>query len=326
MRHRPQRGRPVRRRRQLTLHLHRLTAAIALLAVAAVGCTSDDEPTSARDTADPSATDAGLPDAPFRADLNQNRIQEGSRDVNAKLTNVSGAPLTVSTIALHSTQFEPMPPAEKGSTFTPGATIDLVVEYGEPTCEGELEQLAYDVTLDDGSTITVPVNRHGVAWIRRLYDRDCALDDIHSIASIAYADTSAFTREQVDGELKLVGDLVIKANPEAAPDASFTVDEVFGSVLVNFGARSADELPRTFTASEGELRLPLSIGAFRCDPHARGESSQTFLWSVYLTPSDGPQVRLILTPDQHLKLATLNLIDDVCADPHGDGTAGGLTD
>ena len=298
-------------------------AAVALVAIAVTSCTSDDSSTRSPDPAssEPTTTadDAGLP---FTADLNQNRIQEGSRSVNAKLTNTSDQPLTVAAIGLHSDLFAPMPPAEKGSTFGPGQTIDLVVEYGDPTCEGELTELAYDVVLDDGTALTVPVNKHGTAWLRRLYDRDCALAGVHEIADIEYADD--FHRAQFDGELKLTGDLVITAAPGADPDASFSVDEVFGSVLVNFEPASRDELPHTFGAADGELRLPLTIGAFRCDPHARGESSQTFLWSVYLTPEGGPQVRLILKPDKSLQIQTLNLIDDVCADPHGDGTAGGL--
>lgn len=327
MRHRPRRGHADRDRRELTPRPLRRTAAIALIAIAAVACTSDDDPTpsaagSTTSTATTAAADPGA--VPFRADLNQNRIQEGTREVNAKLRNISDEPLTVASVSLDSDQFEPMPPAAKNSTFVPGQTIDLVVEYGTPTCEGDLTELAYDVTLDDGMQYTVPVNHHGVAWLGRLYDRECALASIASIASIRYGDE--FRRERVDGELVLVGDLVVTAAPDADPAASFTVDEFFGSVLVNVGAYDPSELPRTFTASDGELRLPMTIGAFRCDPHARGESSQTFLWSVYLTPADGPQVRLILKPGQRLQLEALDLIDDVCPDPHGNGSAQDLRD
>jgi hypothetical protein len=59
--------------------------------------------------------------------------------------------------------------------------------------------------------------------------------------------------------------------------------------------------------------LPVLAGsAHRCDGHARGNSSQTFLLSVYLRLGDAPVQRRILTPAEPDQVRVLAVIDRDC--------------
>ena len=101
-----------------------------------------------------------------------------------------------------------MPPAEKGSVFAPGQTIDLAIEYGDPNCEGDLEQASYTAQLGDGSTVELSIDAAGMEWLDRLYTKECAIKTIADIASIEYG--PRFTRDVVDGRQVLTGELVLR--------------------------------------------------------------------------------------------------------------------
>lgn len=269
------------------------------------GCSGESDPNG---TAPTSTAD----DVALAATLTQSRVNEGTRIINAELTNTSDAPVVVDTVKLDSSQFATLAPADKGSTFAPGQTIDLAIEYGDPICDGELKQTSFTVGLDDGSTVELSIDAAGMQWLNRLYTKECALESVSDIATIEYGPT--FTRATVDGELVLTGELVLKRPSGSDTSTVLTVRSLAGSVLVRFDPNPASALPAQLTPGLEELRIPIEFGAFRCDQHARGQSSQTFLLSVFVKPPDLPQQRVILAPDEQLQGEILDLIDDVCGD------------
>lgn len=246
------------------------------------------------------------------ATLTQSRVNEGTRLINAELTNTSDSPVTVETVTLDSSQFGALTPEPKGSVFAPGATIDLAIDYGEPDCDGALEQASYTVTLGDGSTQELSIDADGMAWLGRLYDRECALASIADVATIEYGER--FRRARVDGELVLAGDLLVHRPPGSDRSATLTIRGLAGSVLIRFEPDPVGSLPVDLPADQERLEVPITFSPFRCDQHARGQSSQTFLLSVYVVLPGEPQQRLILVPDRGLEGQILDLIADVCGD------------
>jgi hypothetical protein len=232
--------------------------------------------------------------------------------INAELTNASDGPVTVATVALDSSQFAPVPAAEKESPFAPSQTIDLSIEYGNPTCDGPLKQASFTVQLADGSTVELSIDSAGMEWLDRLYTKECALRSINDIATITYG--PEFKRAIVDGQLVLTGELILRRPTDGDAAQSLTVRSLGGSVLVRMEPNPPPELPAVLKPGIDELRIPISLGAFRCDQHARGQSSQTFLLSAFVKPPDLPQQRVILVPSRSVQNQVFDLIDDVCGD------------
>jgi hypothetical protein len=270
------------------------------------GCTG-------RDSGSPegAATSATVDGVSFRADLNQSRPQEGTRQINAHLTNTGDDAVTVTSVKLVADQFEPLPATPKDSTFVPGQTIDLVSEYGDPTCdEPRISIASFTLTLADGSSQMLPVNRHGLAWLNRLYVDECNLRAINEVASISYG--PELVRTIADGEPALLGSVLIQRQPDA-PDEPLTIRTMRGSVLIDFVPAEAGALPATLGPNQQELSIPILFEAFRCDQHAIADSTQTFILSVYAQRGDGPQQRVILVPDKRRQAQIFAMTAAACA-------------
>lgn len=220
--------------------------------------------------------------------------------------------MTVQSVTLDSSQFGAMPPAEKGSVFAPGQTIDLAIEYGDPTCEGDLRQASYTAQLGDGSTVELSIDAAGMEWLDRLYTKECAIKTIADIASIEYG--PRFTRDVVDGRQVLTGELVLRRPTDSDDSKPLTVRSLGGSVLVRLESNPASALPAALRPGVAELRIPILFGAFRCDQHARSQSSQTFLLSAFVKVASLPQQRVILVPSKHVQGQIFAMIDADCGD------------
>lgn len=287
----------------------RWIVAVAAGVLLVAGCSGDSD--SPSNSAASTSSGAGEATA-LSATLTQSRVNEGTRTINAELTNTSDQPVTVESITLDSTQFAALPPAEKGSVFAPGQVIDLAIEYGDPTCDGDLAQTSYTAVLGDGSTVELSIDRPGMEWLDRLYTKECALRTIGDIASIEYGPT--FTRATVGGDQVLTGELVLRRPAGSDQSSTLTVKSLGGSVLVRLEANPPSSLPATLKPGVEELRIPILFGSFRCDQHARAGSTQTFLLSAFVTTPGLPQTRVILVPDKHVQGQIFHLIADVCGD------------
>jgi hypothetical protein len=283
-----------------------LRAATTVLVLTA-GCTGDDSHES------PAPTGREHESAmSFVGDLNQNRPQEGTRSINAHLTNRSGQTLTVTSIRLDTAQIASLPPTPKDTTFAPGRTIDVVTQYGEPRCDGEAtSESTFEVTLSDGSTQSIPLTRHGEAWLTRLYADECRVAAIRAVASLAYGPT--LVRTTVEGLAALRGTLVVRRANAADDEATLTIRGVYGSVLIQLEPAEPKALPAVLRPGHDKLSIPIVFRSFRCDSHARADSTQTFVLSVYAQVPDSRQQRVILVPDHTMQRQIFAMIDDACA-------------
>ena len=93
---------------------------------------------------------------------------------------------------------------------------------------------------------------------------------------------------RVGGEEYLPADLVLRRRPGAR--TAVTLVDLGGSVLIDLAPRAAGARCRSGCAADRRaLSVPLLLGsAHRCDAHALGQSSQTFLISAYLRLAGRP--------------------------------------
>jgi hypothetical protein len=114
----------------------------------------------------------------------------------------------------------------------------------------------------------------------------------------------------VGGELWLPGTLEVGHHPG---QPQVTVVDLGGSVLLDLRTRQKGLLPVSTADPRVGRGIPVLIGStHRCDAHALGQSSQTFLISAYVRVAGSPTQRVILIPDKADKARIQSVIDRVC--------------
>jgi hypothetical protein len=162
----------------------------------------------------------------------------------------------------------------------------------------------------DGAVVDVPLEHDDARGLARLHVRACAQQRLERSASVALR----LRREPVTraGEEYLPGAVVVRRRPGAPEELS--VLDLAGSVLLELKPRDGRSvLPARLAAEHDVLRLPVLVGSVhRCDAHALGQSSQTFLFSVYVRLRGQPAQRVTAIPDQATKEALTGILDRDC--------------
>ena len=148
------------------------------------------------------------------------------------------------------------------------------------------------VAVVNGRTRRLPLSVEDPRLLLRLHTKACAAERLDAAATVRLRLAVRTTR--VGGLEYLPGRLVL-AQRAGATDRVRIVD-LGGSVLLDLlprGGRKA--LPGELAGERRELVFPVLLGsAHRCDAHALGQSSQTFLISAYLRLGSEPTQRVIL--------------------------------
>lgn len=245
------------------------------------------------------------------ATLTQSRTDLGTPMINAQLTNTSEVSVTVASIAIRSPELAPVPTSLKGTTYAPGRIIDLRLPYGRPLCKSDkLTSATYEVTLDDGTTLSLPLDQHGLGWLNGLYRHDCAVRALEQVAKIEFSPAARRTTRGADQYLE--ASLIVRRPPNSPMDTPFEVKGLGGSVLLRMLPRTAGEFPFVLEPGQREATIPILIGTFRCGPHEMSASQQTFVLSAYASTPDVHVQRLILPPPAPLREKAQQLLVDVC--------------
>jgi len=261
----------------------RLLLAVAASSVlAGAGCSS------------PSAPNPAPTPAPSRlvASVTQFRFDEGTRNLKAGVTNDSGEDIRVSqaTIAWDGFAFPTVPVA--GGVVHPGQTAAFSIAYGAPQCSAPPRARPQLVAVVNGRTLRLPLRVEDPRLLVRLHAKACAAERLDAAATVHLR--LAVRTTQVGGVEYLPGRLVLTHRP-GATDRVRIVD-LGGSVLLDLlprGGRKA--LPGELAGERRQLAFPVLLGsAHRCDAHALGQSSQTFLISAYVRLGSDPTQRVIL--------------------------------
>ena len=292
-----------RTRRHPGLTMRPYLAALAVLALVVGGCTVG---CTEQQTPDVDQ----VPAARLDASVAQFRFDEGTRNLRAGVTNNSDRDIRVSsaTIVWDGLAFPQVRIAD--DLVTPGLTAAFRIAYAAPRCSEEPSERPVLEAVVDGRTRRLPLRVEDPGLLVRLRDRACAAERLDAAATVRLT----FGRRTVtaSGEEYLPGAVVVTRRDGPAPP--LRVVDLGGSVLVDFVPRDGRAaLPVTLRPDQRRLVLPVLAGsAHRCDGHARGNSSQTFLLSAYLRLGGAPVQRRIVVPTEPDQVRLLAVIDRDC--------------
>ncbi len=260
-----------------------LAAAAVPLALLA-GCSADRPPAPAA----PTST------APVRLDASvaQFRFDEGTRNLKAGVTNHTDHDIRVSRATLSWDGFAfPTVPLPDDAVH-PGQTAAFTIAYGAARCGRAPATEPVLVAVIDGRTTRLPLRVEDPGLLDRLHAKACAAQVLARTATVHLR--LATSTETLRGEEYLPGRLVVRHRPGAT--GRVLLVDLGGSVLLDLVPRAGpDALPGELAPDADVLAFPVLMGsAHRCDPHALGQSSQTFLISAYVRLGTDPVQRVVL--------------------------------
>jgi hypothetical protein len=252
--------------------------AVVVTASCLVGACADGEdaatPTTATTT---TATTTTVP-APVEglvATVATNRLYVVDHAFGVGLQNVGAVPVAVQRIRLDSGLFEPADPGDQSVQLQAGGRrFVLPAPYGPPRCGDAAEpSFAVDVVLADGREVHVPATEEFPGAIVRLHERECFTVEVHERVDFRLGDDWTQDGTAIHGELRL---------EQRHPGDAVAVDDVRGNVIFTVSAdavRVDDDHP--------SARVPITISADRCDPHAVAEFKRPYVLLAYVVVGDG---------------------------------------
>ena len=257
-------------------------ALLAAVVACSAACSGDPGPEAATPTP-----------APLRlvASVAQFRFDEGTHRLKAGVTNHSDREIRVSqaTIVWDGLAFPTVPVT--GGEVLPGQTAAFTISYGAPQCSQPPATEPVLVAVVDGRTTRLPLRVEDPQLLDRLHAKACAAQRLGDEASVDLRVATA--TETLAGEEYLPADLVLRHRPGAT--ARVRLVDLGGSVLLTLTPRSGGPARAELAPGQEVLSYPVLFGsAHRCDAHALGQSSQTFLVSAYVRLDGQPTQRVIL--------------------------------
>jgi hypothetical protein len=255
---------------------------------------------------------AVAPPPPLRLDasVTQNRFDEGTTVLLAGVTNKSNRDIRVTraTIAWDALAFRSV--RLPGDAIHPTQTAAFRIRFGDPRCGKPSRTRPVLVAEIDGRTRRLRLRVEDPGLLVRLQVKACAQQRLDRAASVELRMASRTIR--VAREEYLPADLVLRRRSGSV--APVRVVDLDGSVLIELlprhGRRS---LPVVLEPGRPTLDVPVLFGsAHRCDGHARGQSSQTFLFSAFVRVGDRAVQRVVLPLTSAEQNRVIGVVDRDC--------------
>lgn len=226
----------------------------------------------------------------------QSRLDEGSRRAQVRVSNGTDRSLEVEAVGVEWAGFPGKVQAVEYDVPAQ-AVIDLRYRLPRPECRSDVAEAPMrGVVVTRSRTYRRDMPADGRRFLQRLHSTACAARDIAEAVDVRW-DVRGHER---DG-------LVLKRSGGGDAEA-VAVEQVQGSVLFDLAVPAGAEL----TAEAERVVVPVELSAGRCDEHARSQSTQTFLWRVWLRLDDGPLLPLVLEPPRRDHEALLAWLDREC--------------
>jgi hypothetical protein len=289
--------------------MRRTATALAVLLCAACGGAPAASTASAPSSSSPAASSpAALPSGPavppvtgIEAVAVQLRTDEAlGGQVQVRVTGTGSEPFTVTSVAIDSPGFAPLPDRAVTAAFVPGRTIDLPTPFGAVVCDRAAEPAATRLTVvrPDGRSevLRVPLAAEDLT---RIQAEACAAQAVFAVAGVAV------TGLAVDGET-VTGSLALTRAGD--DDRAVTLSRLDGNVLYDVEA----PLPRTLAAGEGSLEVGVEFSMASCHPHVLAEVKQPYLFLLGVHVGDGAEVPVDLPLAQEARDVLASLVDAGC--------------
>ncbi len=268
----------------------RAAATVAVVALALVACDSTEEGPQPAPAPEVSVT------------VLQQRVDEATRTVGVEATNRGKSPVHVSSVRLSGGGLDARA-TPLDTDLQPGLTVALRTSYGSPDCDDRGDPVVATLEVD-GRVVELPVDTDGQQEIDRLLDVDCAAQTLAATAAVRIAGPY---RSAGSGEPHLRGRLVLQRRE---PGPAVDLRSLGGSVLIDL--RPVGELADLGSGADRAVTPVRLASTGRCDPHALGGSTQTFLLSAYIVLGDAPEQRVVLTPPPQVQDRVLRVVDRAC--------------
>src|SRR4051794_8760595 len=278
---------------------------IVLVAVLTAACgsssSSSSESSPAPTTASLSTGPAVPPVAGIQAEAVRLRTDEAlGGQVQTRVTNTGDAPFTVTSVALDSPGFAPLPRSAETATYQPGQVVDLPTPFGDAICDTAAQPAAALLTVvrSDGTTedVRVPLSADVLDLI---HQQTCAAEAVLQVADIGVGDL----HDDGDGS---TGTLTLTRRSGAEP---VTVTRLGRSVVL---APTVVELPLRLGRGARSASSAISFTPASCDPHVLAETKKPYVFVLDVTVGDGEPVPVDLPLDQDDKDALAAMVQRVC--------------
>jgi hypothetical protein len=282
----------------------RWTAAL-LAALLTAGCGTSSSSAEPSPSSSSAPTISAAPAVPgIEAEAVRLRTDEAiGGQVQVRITDTGDAPFTVTSVALDSPGFAPLPARALTAAFAPGRTIDLPTPFGEPVCGAAPVPAAAQVGLvrPDGAVeqLRIPLSAD---VLQLIHDEECAVLAVAEVVDIEV------TGLHDDGHA-LVGDITFTRR---SGSERVTATRLSRSVLLD---ATADELPMELAGDEETASTPVSFTSATCDPHVLSETKKPYVFPLSVTLGDGDEVPVDLPLDQAARDRLAALVQRVCTPP-----------
>jgi hypothetical protein len=242
----------------------------------------------------------------------QFRPDEGTLHVAVSVTNKTRRTIDVTGVALRwsGVRNQPITPQDGGEVI-PGTTVSFFIDLAGLSCGGGHERpKAYVVA--SGRRAILPIDKVGEGLLRDLWRRGCADDAVRAVADISLGRTWRAAGPTATAGLR--GTLVMTRHRTAGgqPGPLVTITSMTGSVLLDLVPVVHRHPFGVLLPTQNSRAIPVIIRSNRrCDQHALGQSTQTFLLRVGVTTGKTSTL-IIVTPDRALRQQIGRNISTAC--------------
>jgi hypothetical protein len=235
----------------------------------------------------------------------QQRIDEGTRRAEVRVQNGTDRPVRVREVGIDWAGF-PLHLQRFPYVVGPQSTVDLPYRLPPAVCGAAVVRAPIvGVAMTRSGVVRRPVEADGVRFLQRIHRAACAERRLAAAVDLRYSDR--FTLVHRGGRLLLRTVLVLDRGRSRQP---IRVVQVEGSVLFDLRLTGRRLLPPRATVAT----VPIEVrDGGRCDPHSRGQSTQTFLFRMWLRIGEGELLPRILQPTKPQQVRLLAFLDRACA-------------
>ena len=206
---------------------------------------------------------------------------------------------TVTSVALESPGFAPLPPRELATDFVPGRVIDLRTPLGRARCDMAPQPASARLTVvrpgAGPEQVVVPL---AAAVLEDIHTDECVEQSLARAVTIRLADL----RDDGDG---LAGSLQLVRE---SGDRAIRVVALRRSVLVAVEA----DLPLTLAADAADASTVVRLTPATCEPHVLAETKQPFLFPLTVEVGDADAVTVDLPIPDDVRARLQALVQRVC--------------
>ncbi len=254
-------------------------------------------------------TSAGVPDG-ITAELRQGRFDVEARQLVVHVENGSPSPVDIDGLVVTAPEFVAPLEHDRAFDLSAGEAIDIRIDLPDPQCgsgEGEplvdLQGRSGDETFTGAVSPTDPFGT-----LDRIGATDCLTASVDAVAAITLPEHLRTTGSGA-GQRAWIDVLV---TPEPSGDASFVIDLVHGTTLLN--AEDGPEWPLALDVAAGgePITVPLAVRPARCDAHAIADDKRGTILPFEITTSDDLTGRIDRSSGDTLQAELYDYVTERC--------------